>query len=162
MSLCTEDRLLCTAAHSKRSHIVRSDHDQQRCYHHAPTVKPEAATAVVELLMMGVETPETYWATHKRQVINLWKCCIWLVIYLNCMMMHGPAKVNPTYFSRRCNFVMYCSYNKYIQRLSIRWHHHHHHHHACNKNRYWCNALALYVLHEGHLKLSQLPHMPMQ
>jgi hypothetical protein len=28
-------------------------------YHHAPTVKPEAATAVVELLMMGVRTPET-------------------------------------------------------------------------------------------------------
>jgi len=28
------------------------------CYHHAPTVKPEAATAVVELLMMGVRTPE--------------------------------------------------------------------------------------------------------
>jgi hypothetical protein len=23
------------------------DHDQQQCYHHAPTVKPEAATAVV-------------------------------------------------------------------------------------------------------------------
>jgi hypothetical protein len=35
------------------------DHDQQHCYHHAPTVKPEAATAVVELLMMGVMTPET-------------------------------------------------------------------------------------------------------
>jgi hypothetical protein len=35
------------------------DHDQQHCYHHAPTVKPEAATAVVELLMMGVRTPET-------------------------------------------------------------------------------------------------------
>jgi hypothetical protein len=28
-------------------------------YHHAPKVKPEAATAVVELLMMGVRTPET-------------------------------------------------------------------------------------------------------
>jgi hypothetical protein len=27
--------------------------------HHTPTVKPEAATAVVELLMMGVRTPET-------------------------------------------------------------------------------------------------------
>jgi len=27
--------------------------------YHAPTVKPEAATAVVELLMMGVRTPET-------------------------------------------------------------------------------------------------------
>jgi 3-deoxy-D-arabino-heptulosonate 7-phosphate (DAHP) synthase len=34
------------------------DHDQQHCYHHAPKVKPEAATAVVELLMMGVRTPE--------------------------------------------------------------------------------------------------------
>jgi hypothetical protein len=37
----------------------RPDHDQQHCYNHAPTVKPEAATAVVELLMMGVRTPET-------------------------------------------------------------------------------------------------------
>jgi hypothetical protein len=27
--------------------------------HHASKVKPEAATAVVELLMMGVRTPET-------------------------------------------------------------------------------------------------------
>jgi hypothetical protein len=26
--------------------------------HHAPKVKPEAATAVVELLMMGVRTPK--------------------------------------------------------------------------------------------------------
>jgi len=32
---------------------------RQHCYHHAPTVKPEAATAVVELLMKGVRTPET-------------------------------------------------------------------------------------------------------
>jgi len=46
------------------------DHDQQHCYRHAPTVIPEAATAVVELLMMGV-MPETCWAVHKRQVINL-------------------------------------------------------------------------------------------
>jgi len=35
------------------------NHDQQHCYHHAPTVKPEAATAGVELLMMGVRMPET-------------------------------------------------------------------------------------------------------
>jgi len=39
--------------------VGRPDHDQQHCYHHAPTVKPEAATAVVELLTMGVMTPET-------------------------------------------------------------------------------------------------------
>ena len=32
-----------------------------------------------KLLMMGKETPETCWATHKRKVINLWKCCILLV-----------------------------------------------------------------------------------
>jgi len=38
---------------------VRPDHDQQHCYHHASTVKPEAAIAVVELLMMGVRTTET-------------------------------------------------------------------------------------------------------
>jgi len=42
-------------------------------------VKPEAATAVIELLMMGVTTPETCWAGHKHQVINLRNCCIWLV-----------------------------------------------------------------------------------
>jgi hypothetical protein len=39
--------------------VVGPDHDQQHCYHHVPTVKPEASTAVVELLMMGVRTPET-------------------------------------------------------------------------------------------------------
>jgi hypothetical protein len=37
----------------------RPDHEQQHCYHHDPTVKPEAATTVVDLLMMGVRTPET-------------------------------------------------------------------------------------------------------
>ena len=29
--------------------------------------------------MMGRETPETCWATRKRQVTNLWNCCILLV-----------------------------------------------------------------------------------
>jgi hypothetical protein len=57
----------------------RPDHDQQHCYHHAPTVKPETGTAVVELLMMGVRTPETCWAVHNRQIINLGNCLIWLV-----------------------------------------------------------------------------------
>jgi hypothetical protein len=30
-----------------RGRAGRPDHDQQHCYHHVPTVKPEAATAVV-------------------------------------------------------------------------------------------------------------------
>jgi len=41
------------------SRLTGPDYDQQHCYHHAPTVNPEAATAVVGLLMMGVRTPET-------------------------------------------------------------------------------------------------------
>jgi hypothetical protein len=53
-------------------------------YHQAPKVKPEAATAVVELLMMGVRTPETCWAVNKCQIINWRNCCNWL-IYLNCL-----------------------------------------------------------------------------
>ena len=48
-------------------------------YHHAPNVKPEAATAVVELLIMGVRTPETCWAVNKIQVINWRNFCIYLV-----------------------------------------------------------------------------------
>ena len=39
--------------------VFGPDHDQQHCYHHVPTVKSEAAIAVVELLMMGVRMPET-------------------------------------------------------------------------------------------------------
>jgi hypothetical protein len=38
--------------------VLRPDHDEQHCYHHAPKVNPEAATAVVELLMLGVRTPK--------------------------------------------------------------------------------------------------------
>jgi hypothetical protein len=38
--------------------------------------KPEAATAVDKLLMMGMRMPETCWDVFKRQVINLRSCCI--------------------------------------------------------------------------------------
>jgi hypothetical protein len=41
----------------------RTQHD---C-HHDTKVKPEAATAVTELLMMGGETPKTCWTVNKRQ-----------------------------------------------------------------------------------------------
>jgi hypothetical protein len=45
----------------------RPDHEQQHGYHHDTKVKPEAATAVVELLMMGVRILKTYSAINKRQ-----------------------------------------------------------------------------------------------
>jgi len=56
-----EQPLVLPLERSDNSAIGRglADHDQQHCYHHAPTVKSEAATAVVELLMMDVRTPET-------------------------------------------------------------------------------------------------------
>jgi hypothetical protein len=37
----------------------RPDHDQQPCYHHAPTVKSEAVAAADGPLMMGIRMPET-------------------------------------------------------------------------------------------------------
>ena len=42
-----------------RGRAGRPDHNQQHCYHHAPTVKPEAAAAVDKLLMMDMRMPET-------------------------------------------------------------------------------------------------------
>ena len=61
---------------------------QHDCHHDAK-VKPEAATAVTELLMMGGKTPETCWAVNKGQDNKLENFCILLVIYMNCTMMHG-------------------------------------------------------------------------
>ena len=46
--------------------------------------KPDAATAVIEFLMMGMRMPETCWAVFKRQVINLRNFCIWLVDSFEC------------------------------------------------------------------------------
>jgi hypothetical protein len=50
--------LWCCGA-AGRGRVGQPDHDQQHCCHHAPKVKPEVATAVVEFLMMGVRTLET-------------------------------------------------------------------------------------------------------
>jgi hypothetical protein len=64
-------------------------HHQEPCYQHDIKVKPEAATAVIELLMVGGTTPKTCWAVNKRQDNKLKNCRIWLAIYLNCTMMYG-------------------------------------------------------------------------
>jgi hypothetical protein len=75
----------CVCGQSGRPARPRTQHD----YHNDTKVKPEAATAVIELLMMGRKTPETCWAVNKRQDNKLKNCCIRLVIYLNCTIMHG-------------------------------------------------------------------------
>ena len=56
--------------------------------------KPEAATAVYKLLMMGMRMPETCWAVFKRRAINLRDWCIWLVDIFECMMVHGLTNPN--------------------------------------------------------------------
>jgi len=74
----------------------RTQHD---C-HHDRKVKPEAANAVIELLMMGGKMPETCWAVNKRQDNKLENCCIWLVIYLN-----SPRSVSLTAW-KSWNFIV--------------------------------------------------------
>jgi hypothetical protein len=75
---------------------------KQPDFHHDMKVKPEAATAVIELLMMGGKSPETCWAVNTRQDNKLKNCCIWLLIYLNCTMMRGSTNLKTvnTYLSR--------------------------------------------------------------
>jgi hypothetical protein len=60
-------------------------------------VKPEAATAVVELPIMGVRTPETCWKENKHQAINWRNCCIYLVIYLNWIWIRNTVFARSNY-----------------------------------------------------------------
>jgi len=67
--------------------------------------KPEAATVVYKLLMMGMRMPEARPTVFKRQVINLRNCCIWLVDSVEfSMMMHGLANSNVSKLLRPSNF----------------------------------------------------------
>jgi hypothetical protein len=75
----------CVRGQADRSARPRTQHD----YHHDTKVKPEAASAVIELPMMGGKMPETCWARNKRQNNKLKNYYIRLVIYLNCTMMQG-------------------------------------------------------------------------
>jgi hypothetical protein len=59
--------------------------------------KPEAATAVYKLLMMGTRIPGTCWAVFKRQAIKLRDWCIWLVDLFEYMMMHGLTNPKSSY-----------------------------------------------------------------
>jgi len=54
VAVCSQIHAKHTTAWSSAFGPGRADYDQQHRYHHAPTVKSEATTAVVEFLMMGV------------------------------------------------------------------------------------------------------------
>jgi hypothetical protein len=68
--------------HILRGRAGRPDHEDSTIRYDTK-VKPEAATEVIELLMMGGKTPETRWTVNKRQDNKLKNGCIRLVIYLN-------------------------------------------------------------------------------
>jgi len=72
--------------------------------------KPEAATAVFKLLMMGTRMPETCWAVFKRKVINLRNCCIWLVDSFESMMMHGLANPKFRIYCLMYNLPLYATF----------------------------------------------------
>ena len=93
----------CVRGRAGRPARPRTQHD----YHHDTKVKPEAATEVIELLMMGGETPETCWAVNERRDNKLENCCIWLVIYLNhCWLFaNGPCTL-----VSGITLVMFCKY----------------------------------------------------
>jgi hypothetical protein len=61
--------------------------------------KPEMATEVDKLLMMGMRMPETCWAVLKRQAIKLRDWCLWLVDLfelLNSVFYTTGCKTYPT------------------------------------------------------------------
>jgi hypothetical protein len=66
-----------------RCRTGRLDHDQRHCYHHAPKLRPEAATAVVELLMMSRRTSETCWAWNKlEKLLHLVGWMVWIGYFI--------------------------------------------------------------------------------
>jgi hypothetical protein len=87
-----ESRAVFVVGPTGRPVRPRTKHD---C-HHDTKVKPEAATAVIELLMMDGKRPKTCWAVNKRQDNKLKNFCIWLVIYLNFTIMHGITDLKVT------------------------------------------------------------------
>jgi len=52
--------------------------------------------------MMGVEAPETCWATHKRQVMNLWNCCI---LSVNLFELYDDARTCQRQIDVMCRVV---------------------------------------------------------
>ena len=93
------------------------DHDQQHCYHQAPTVNQRLLLQLLYLLMMGMRMPETCSAVFKGQVINLRRCCIWLVDSVESMMMHGLANPQSLYMFRAV-FVSTIRSSRFVHTVS--------------------------------------------
>jgi len=62
-----------------RGRSGRTDHDQQQCYHHVPTVNQRRLLQLISSWWWGMRMPETFWAVFKRQATNMRDWCIWLL-----------------------------------------------------------------------------------
>jgi hypothetical protein len=90
---------------------------------HGGNSKPEAATAVVELLMMGMRTTEIWSPVLKRQAINLRNCCIWLVDSIDCNTYFRYLKIksNNSFLTFLTLHIIYFSkLNKFQSFLLLR------------------------------------------
>ena len=72
-----------------RGRAGRHDHDQQHCYHHAPTVKPEAATAVVVAPDDGHED-----ARNMLSRLSTFAPCMLLYLFYSNQLMHSFFKTH--------------------------------------------------------------------
>ena len=69
----------------------RSDHDQQHCYHHVPTVNQRLLLQLLSSWWWARGCPKHVELLFKRQVINLRNCCIWLVDSFECHYLLFPT-----------------------------------------------------------------------
>jgi hypothetical protein len=61
------------------SAVGRTDHDQQHCYHHVPTVSQRQLLQLISSWWWAWGCPKKCWPVFKRQVIKVRDWCIWLV-----------------------------------------------------------------------------------
>jgi len=94
------------------------EHEQQHGYHHDTKVKPEAATALVEILMMGARMPETCWVVNKRQYNKLEKLLHLVGDLFECVMLHGLTNFKSIYFCLSFLFIYLLIIHSFIHLLS--------------------------------------------
>jgi hypothetical protein len=100
-----DNRAVFVVGPAGRSALPRTQHG----YHHNRKVKLDAASAVIELLMMGGETPETCWGVNKRKILN-WK------------MVHQVGDLFELNIKLRCqkfNSVYYTGVHKKVEPFEV-------------------------------------------
>jgi hypothetical protein len=85
----------------------RTDHDQQYCYYHVPTVNRRRLLQFISSWWWAWGCPK-HVEPYLKRAINLRDWCIWLVGLFECTMMHGlpdPKFIN----TERVSFIVMLS-----------------------------------------------------